>query len=215
LTARTATVLGLLAAAGASLLWRAAPGPAGAAAVPDSSADDAGPLPVLYPLPDFDLVESGGARLRRADLVGRPFVAAFIFTRCAGICPRMTAHMARLRGELPEAVRLVSFTVDPVHDTPEVLARHARALQAGPRWLFVTGTQAELYRLAVEGFKLATQELPAAQAAAEGPFLHSPRLVLVDEQARVRGYYDTADESQMGALVRDAAGRLAPLTSAP
>jgi protein SCO1/2 len=170
-------------------------------------------VPVLYELPPFSLVESSGRPLRRDDLLGRPHVAGFIFTRCSGVCPRMTSRMARLRDELPALVGLLSFTVDPAYDTPAVLARHARALQAGPRWLFVTGEQAALHRLAVEGFKLATAELPPEQAALEGPFLHSPRLVLVDERARVRGYYDSNDEQEMRDLVRDA-GRLWPAHSA-
>lgn len=162
------------------------------------------PLPVLSELPEFRLVESSGLEFTRADLRGRVSVADFIFTTCAGVCPRMTARMARLRGELPADVRFVSFTVDPGHDTPPVLRRYAEPLAPGERWLFVTGSQAELYRVATDGFKLAAMALPPGSAADEGPFLHSSKFVLVDGSARVRGYYDSEDETALEALRRDA-----------
>ena len=69
-------------------------------------------------LPDFRLVERSGRPLSLADLKGRPWVAEFIFTQCAGACPAMTARMARLRRDVPPDVQFVSFTVDPAHDTP-------------------------------------------------------------------------------------------------
>lgn len=213
-----AAALALAAAVAAGALWRYAPAAAtGSSALAGRELAGREPgtdaVPVLYELPPFSLVDSSGRPLRRDDLIGRPHVAGFIFTRCAGVCPRMTSRMARLRDELPAPVGLLSFTVDPTHDTPAVLARHARALQAGPRWLFVTGDQAALFRLAVDGFKLAAAALPPEQAALEGPFLHSPKLVLLDERARVRGYYDSDDEQEMRDLLRDV-GRLWPAQSA-
>jgi protein SCO1/2 len=116
----------------------------------------------------------------------------------------MTARMSRLRADLPEGVRFVSFTVDPAHDTPAVLARYAAPLKPESRWAFVTGAQKELYRVATDGFKLAALELPPGAASDEGPFLHSSRFVLVDAHARVRGYYDSEDEKELEALRRDA-----------
>jgi uncharacterized membrane protein YozB (DUF420 family) len=163
--------------------------------------------PVLSePLPDFTLTSHAGRQVTRADLAGRPWVADFIFTRCAGICPVMTAQMAHLRQRLPEDVRLVSFTVDPGHDTSEVLAEYARPFQPGERWLFLTGPQADLYRLSVEGFKLEAMEVPPEQqqAGGDGPFLHSSRFVLVDGAARVVGYYDSAEPEALDRLALDA-----------
>jgi cytochrome oxidase Cu insertion factor (SCO1/SenC/PrrC family) len=164
-------------------------------------------LPVLVALPDFTLMDSSAHPLRRETLRGRVWVADFIFTRCAGACPAMTARMARLRREVPADVLLVSLTVDPRHDTPAVLARYAARHGAGEGWLFVTGEQEALYRLSTEGFKLAAMEVPPQQRAAggDGPFLHSSKLILVDGQGRVRGYYDSTDETAVKALARDAA----------
>ncbi len=183
------TALGLAGALGAAM----------AVALPRRSAP-----PVLGTLPDFALVERSGRGLRRADLEGRPWLADFVFTRCAGVCPAMTGRMARLRRQIPSAVPFVSFTVDPRHDTPEVLRRYADAAGAGADWFFVTGEQAALYRLAREGFRLAAEEVPPGQPPeGDGPFLHSSKFVLVDAASRLRGYYDSTDEAALSALRRD------------
>jgi protein SCO1/2 len=162
--------------------------------------------PRLGALPDFRLTERSGRPLSLADLRGRPWVADFIFTQCGGACPAMTARMAHLRRDVAPDVRLVSFTVDPAHDTPEVLARYATAFRAGDGWHFLTGPQKDLYDLSVGGFKLAAMEVPAGEQAAggDGPFLHSSKFVLVDGDGVIRGYYDSTDEQAMRALVADA-----------
>jgi protein SCO1/2 len=168
------------------------------------------PPPRLGALPDFALVTHRGEPIGLAELAGRPFVADFIFTRCAGICPGMTARMAQLQRRLDPGVRLVSFTVDPEHDTPAALSRYAREAGAGAGWFFVTGARAELYRLATDGFKLAAMEVPQAERAAggDGPFLHSSKFVLVDGGAQIRGYYDSEDPAALARLAEHA-GRLA------
>jgi len=162
--------------------------------------------PRLSVLPDFRLTERSGRALSLADLRGRPWVADFIFTQCGGACPAMTARLARLRRDLSADVASVSFTVDPAHDTPEVLARYAAAFHADESWYFLTGPQKDLYDLSVGGFKLAAMEVPPADQAAggDGPFLHSSKFVLVDAEGVIRGYYDSTDEQAMRALVADA-----------
>jgi len=164
------------------------------------------PLPELGSLPEFQLTGHDGKPLARASLLGRPFVADFIFTRCGGICPAMTARMAQLQRRVDPRVRLVSFSVDPEHDTPEVLARYARDFGAGPGWVFVTGPRAELHALATDGFHLAAMEIPPDQRqGGDGPFLHSGKFVLVDGQGRIRGYYDSEEPGELAQLERDAA----------
>ena len=164
--------------------------------------------PLLGSLPEFSLVAHDGSPVSRARLAGTPFVADFIFTRCGGACPAMTAQMARLQTELPPGTALVSFTVDPVFDTPEVLARYAASHGARPGWLFVTGSRSALYGLATVGFKLAAMEVPPEErrTGEDGPFLHSSKLVLVDAQGRIRGYYDSESAGARRRLVRDAVG---------
>jgi len=108
-------------------------------------------------VPDFVLFERSGQQVTRADLLGKVWIASVIFTRCAEECPLVSSHMARLQGTLATEpdVRLVSITVDPAYDTPEVLTRYAQHFAAQPqRWLFLTGDQATIYRLVREGLHL-------------------------------------------------------------
>jgi protein SCO1 len=180
---------------------------AGAVAVVAARARPGPEPPRLGSVPAFRLVERSGRPLSLADLRGRPWVADFIFTQCGGACPAMTARMARLRRDVSPDVQFVSFTVDPAHDTPEVLARYAANFRADEGWLFVTGPAKDLYALSVAGFKLAAMEVPPGEQAAggDGPFLHSSKLVLVDGAGVIRGYYDSTDEAAMRTLATDTA----------
>ena len=114
-------------------------------------------LPRLWAVPDFALIERSGQAVTRADLLGKVWIASVIFTRCVDECPVVSNHMARLQEALAAEpdVRLVSITVDPAYDTPEVLTRYAQSFAAQPqRWLFLTGDKATIYRLVREGFRL-------------------------------------------------------------
>src|SRR5207249_82727 len=100
------------------------------------------PLPDIGPVRPFSLIERSGQTVEHSDLLGKVWVAGFVFTRCSGSCPQISATMARLQKELagqPDVV-LVSFTVDPEYDTSKVLREYAESYQADPkRWLFLTG----------------------------------------------------------------------------
>ena len=161
--------------------------------------------PRLFVVPPFTLVERSGRPATLDALRGRPWVADFIFTRCAGVCPAMTARMAALRARLADApVRFVSFTVDPANDTPEVLARYAAAAGASADWWFVTGPMRDLHALSTQGFKLAAMENAPGAETADGPFLHSSKFVLVDAEGAIRGYYDSEDAAAVRVLEADA-----------
>ncbi len=167
------------------------------------------PLPVLGHAPEMALTNRDGRLVRLADLQGMPWVATFVFTRCPASCPMITARVARLDKALPAdlPVRFVSVSVDPDYDTPEVLQRYAESFQAPERWLFLTGGRDEVRRICVEGFKLGLDMNPApapdgAPANIE-PILHSTRLVLVDGQGDIRGYYEAFDEASTAKLKQD------------
>jgi protein SCO1/2 len=167
-------------------------------------------LPRLFALPEFTLVERSGRPATLAALRGQPWIADFIFTRCTGVCPAMTARMAALRTRLGGTpVRFVSFSVDPGHDTPAVLTRYAEAAGAGPDWWFVTGPMRDLHALSTEGFKLAAMENAPGAETADGPFLHSSKFVLVDGEGSIRGYYDSEDAAALRTLETDARALLA------
>ena len=163
-------------------------------------------LPVLGTVPDFALTNRDGRTVRRADLAGAPWVADFIFTRCAASCPMMSQRMARLIRDLPPSLtaRFVSFTVDPEYDRPAVLQLYAGSFSAPGSWLFLTGGTEEMHRLSREGFKLAV-DASGNPVNPEEPILHSTRFVLVDAEGRIRGYYEAFDEESTEKLARDLA----------
>jgi protein SCO1/2 len=161
-------------------------------------------LPVLGTVPPFSLTERTGSTVSARDLEGHVWVADFVFTRCPDFCPVLTARMKGLQerlGPSGDPVRLVSFTVDPDHDTPEVLRDYAARSGARADWLFLTGPRSEIARLLQDGFRVAY----AADGPAESPITHSDRFVLVDRQLRIRGYYHGTDEHDLERLARDAA----------
>jgi protein SCO1/2 len=165
------------------------------------------PPPPLRALPDFALTAvtvDGTSPLDLRALRGRVWVADFVYTRCAGPCPLLTANMAALQKRLPKAVGLLSFTVDPDHDSPEVLNAYARKYGADPqRWFFVDGDKPALTRLFRDGFQIGVAE---NSEAPEGQNItHSTMFVLIDADGRIRGYYDGGDAASLDKLSADAA----------
>ncbi len=153
---------------------------------------------VHYAVADFALTERSGQTVRRADLLGKTWVAAFIFTRCAGPCSQVTGAMAHLQHDLAgtRGVSLVSFTVDPEFDRPAVLRAYADRFQADPKhWLFLTGEQNEIHQLIVESFHLGVQKNSGPGVEPGFEVEHSTKLALVDPEGRIRAYFDgTAPE---------------------
>ena len=160
-------------------------------------------LPAYGHVPSVTLIDQRRQAFSPKQLAGSVWIADFIFTRCAGQCPLMSAHMARLQATFRRQprLRLVSFTVDPQHDTPEILTDYGRAYRADlQRWQFVTGASGAIRRLVQEGFHLALSDGGTPQE----PITHSVRLVLVDQQGTIRGYYDATDARAMERLQADA-----------
>ncbi len=169
------------------------------------------PLPVLGDVPAFALTDQRGHSVSEAELGGRPWVASFIFTRCGLSCPRMVSAMKRVKAGAPEDLQVVAITVDPDYDTVEVLADYAAANQVEwPGWLFLTGAKEDVRTLSIQGFKLGLDDSDAAASASpDEPIVHSTRLVLVDSQLRIRGYYDPFEPGGVESIVGDLA-RLEP-----
>jgi protein SCO1/2 len=155
------------------------------------------PLPVYGQVPDFRLISQTGEPFNSQALNGKIWVADFIYTHCPGPCPRMSAMMRRVQtavAELPE-VRLVSFSVDPGRDTPEVLAEYATRYSAQPgRWFFLTGDRATLNMLDRGAFLLGN---------VDSTLEHSTRFVLVDRRGKIRGYYSTNEDDPTAHLIVD------------
>ena len=154
-------------------------------------------LPVFYDVPEFELVAQDGQPFNSRALRGKVWVADFIYTTCPGPCPRMTSQMREVQDAVIKMadVRLVSFTVDPARDTPEVLAAYAKAHGASTAdWYFLTGPEATLQTLDRNTFKLGDLN---------SSLQHSTRFVLVDRQSRIRGYYDTSESRAISRLISD------------
>ena len=163
-------------------------------------------LEPLGTLPAFELVERREVPLRLDDLRDKVWVADFMYTSCVEICPLQSAEMARLQTAFADHddLRLVSFSVDPERDTPAVLSDYAQKFQADPeRWLFATGDQEAIARLAQEGFKISAASYLPAEPGADYTFIHSNRFILVDRQGRIRGYYRSTDPDDLVRLRRD------------
>jgi len=157
--------------------------------------------PVLWPAPEFALVDQSGALLTKAALRDRVWIANFIFTRCTSVCPTLTAKMRALQRKLPNAdLRFVSFSVDPEHDTPSALHDYAQAWgKAEARWSLLR-TDAASLRAVTDGMRVVAE--PSRDA--EGPILHTSSFFLVDRAGRVRGQYDGNDERALQDLLADA-----------
>jgi cytochrome oxidase Cu insertion factor (SCO1/SenC/PrrC family) len=139
-------------------------------------------LPVIRAVPEFSLTDQNGQTVTSSDLRGKIWITDFIFTRCAGPCPLMTARMLEMQKALvktPE-VKLVSVTVDPEYDTPEVLKAYAEANFADPeRWKFLTGDKAVIEKLVTEGFMQHLSE-------EGGEPVHGTMFLIVDGNGMVR-----------------------------
>lgn len=164
-----------------------------------SDISDDGPPPGDYIAPAFTLTDQDGKPMSNSQLLGHPWIADFFFTSCATVCPMMSSHMADLQGQLPAGVKLISFSVDPTHDTPAVLKEYGQHYHAQPgRWIFLTGdekTQETIIRAMKLGF------IPAQGGS---PIQHDWHFVLVDAQGRIRDYYDSENPQRMDALIHDA-----------
>ena len=139
-------------------------------------------LPVIRAVPEFSLTDQNGQTVTNADLRGKIWIADFIFTRCKGPCPLMTARMLEMQRALTKTpeVKLVSVTVDPEYDTPELLKAYAEANHADPeRWKFLTGDKAVVEKLVTEGFM---QHL----AEENGEPVHGTMFLIVDGNGMVR-----------------------------
>lgn len=155
-------------------------------------------LPKLGKVSDFRLNDQTAKPTSLATLTGKVWIASFIFTRCQGPCPLMSQKAAYLQKQLAgeKRLRILSITMDPEYDSPAVLAAYGEKFNANPeRWLLLTGEKADIISLAITAFKL---------PASENPNLHSTRFVLVDQQAQIRGYYDSQDPQAIEKLIRDA-----------
>ena len=156
-------------------------------------------LPVIGAVADFTLTNQDGKVTTLADLTNRVWVADIIFTRCAGPCPIITGHMKSLEDALPKTsdARLVTLTTDPDFDTPAMMKRYGERFGADfSRWMFLTGTKAEIAALGSGSLKLSAVPNAdrGARRTAADLFIHTTIFVIVDKHARLRGSFETVGD---------------------
>lgn len=154
--------------------------------------------------PSFALLDEHGERFSSAQLEGKVYVAAFFFSSCRGPCPIINANMARLHEQFAESpsLEIISISVDPETDTPEVLAEVAKKFAADGRdnWSFLTGTQREINDVVTKGFKVALTGSPP---------IHTNRVALIDRDSRIIGFYDGTSAEDVERLAQRIAELLA------
>jgi len=156
-------------------------------------------------LNDFSFTNCDGRTITKQDLLGKPWAVATVFTHCIGPCPTVTRQMKQLQDELKGYdCHLVTLTVDPKRDTPEVLKKYALLNGADlEKWYFLTGNVDEIYGLIHNGFKLAVQEAVGPDVQPGYEVIHSVLVLLVDEHGVVQEKYNAAKPSEMVALRRE------------
>lgn len=186
--------------------------PGRGADVPVVQLEPGKPLEPWNPLEigDFSLVDQNGQPVTAADLRGKPWVASFIFTRCAFACPNLVKKIYDLNQQVKDVdVRFVTITVDPEHDTVAKMKQYADIYEAAPeRWLFLTGDKGEIYRLIRHGFKVAAWEQFGTERLPGFEFAHSLSLVHVGPDGKVLGMYASGNEEEIRALQRVLAGKM-------
>src|SRR5947208_7837205 len=152
-------------------------------------------------VPSFQLTNQNGQPFGSPQLAGKIWIADFIYTMCPGPCPMISTRMSELQKPLEKTdVHLVSFSVDPEKDTPDVLRGYGEKLHADPeRWDFLTGPKSAIYKLSHVGFKLALSD----GSDEAGIPVHSTRMVLVDRHGQIRGYYEAMEADAVTKLLAD------------
>lgn len=157
-------------------------------------------LPILWKAPTFEYPDQSGQAVSQQSLLGQVWIANFIFTRCTTVCPTLSAEMVMLQRNLVHPdFRFVSFSVDPDHDSPEVLETYASRWGAEERWLLLS-TDTQTLNSTAEGMGVAV----AKTDDEENPIIHSSLFLLVDAQGQVRGAYDSKDPVAMKRLLAEA-----------
>ncbi len=162
---------------------------------------------VFHTIPNWKLTDENSKEFLGESLKGKIYVADFFFTRCGSICPKMSTELTRVQDTFSkeDEVQLASFSVDPTHDTPEILREYAKKYDAkAGKWHFLTGTKTQIYPLAVKGYFIPVADASEYDKAIKSPdetFIHSEKLILVDKEGHIRGFYDGTDKKDVDRLV--------------
>lgn len=150
----------------------------------------------------FEFINQNNKLINESSWDDKIVIVDFFFTHCPSICPAMTSNMKRVQESFQndENIQLASFTVDPERDNPAKLNAYAKKFSLNEKnWDLLTGKKEDLYRFARKGLFLVTTDGDGG----DNDFIHSERLVLIDKQKRIRGYYDGTENDKVNNLIND------------
>jgi protein SCO1/2 len=155
---------------------------------------------IYHTIADFSFTNQYRENITQKTTEGKIYVADFFFTTCQNICPAMSSQLTRVQDAIKnDSVLILSHTVNPMHDTVEVLMQYADKYGAiRNKWHFLTGSKKDINALAEKSYLVSAQD----DGTPEG-FVHSEKFLLVDKQRRIRGIYDGTDSLQVNKLISD------------
>jgi len=157
---------------------------------------------IYHTIPAFEFLNQDSVWISQKNLDNKIYVADFFFTSCPTICPKMKTQMIRLyeRYQNNQEVALVSYTIDPEYDRPNVLKKYANRLHIqAPKWNLLTGDKKAIYTLGEKSYMVAAQE----DKDEVGGFVHSGAFTLIDKKKHVRGIYDGTRPNEVDRLIED------------
>ncbi len=173
-----------------------------------------GKLQKIGPAPKFELTDQNNQKITNANYKGKVYVLEFFFTTCPTICPKMNQSMIEIQNKFfgNPNFGIASISIDPEHDTSEVLKEHATTLGVkSSNWHFLTGDKKYIYDLANKGFNLYAGE----NSKVNGGFEHSGLFALIDKNGNIRCrkddygnpilYYDGLEKAGVKAIQQDIA----------
>lgn len=154
---------------------------------------------IPFVIGDFEFTDQLGQKVTKENFKGKVYVANFFFTSCPDVCPMMNTNLSIVVDKYRQNphVMFLSHTVDPETDSVNVLYDYARRFKTDHKqWLFVTGPKDEIYRMAQEDYRVT-----ATTGKKDIDFIHSEKLVLIDKNFRIRGYFDGLDFNEVKELM--------------
>ncbi|MFN3784695.1 MAG: SCO family protein [Spirosomataceae bacterium] len=161
---------------------------------------------VFHQIPNFELINQEANTINSGEFKDKIYVVSFFFSRCGTVCPVITRNQKAVQEEFKgnERVKIVSISIDPKFDTPAVLKKYAQENELDlSQWHLLTGEKSYIYDLAIKGFKLPVADASAYDSTITNPdetFIHSEKLLLIDNKGFVRGIYDGTSKEEIKRL---------------
>lgn len=155
-----------------------------------------------FKVPEYQFINQDSLPISNSFTDGKIWVAHYFFTTCPTICPAMISGISDVQEKFKnnEELKIISLTVNPETDTPNVLKNYAELRNIDTKqWQLVTGDKKILYRFARKGLFI---EATDGDGSAND-FIHSEKLVLIDRDNRIRGYYDGTESVDVNLLIND------------